>query len=246
MIRKIELPERFSVPEDTPFGCRIRAAEAAYGLSEPFAQFWEQEGGSVLGKLDDALVFEDAQSDYPEWKEFIRLLGAKTLLCSEEAAEKLGFSPSSRGEIMVLHPKPGEPLADVVIDPSPREIYLLLEQARTETFVPPEFESFYMDLSYRTRHGTALTAGVRQGGRLAACAVCAAKTEHAAIVSSVACLPELRRHGYAGTAVRALTNSLQRQNVYIFRRDGENEEFYRTLGFTSYGRWAEVAFGGMC
>lgn len=244
MIKKIELPESFSVSAETPFGCRICAAEAAYGFSEPFAQFWAQEdGGSILGKLDDSLVFEAVNPDYEEWKEFIRIIGAKTLLCSEETAEKFGFSPASRGEIMVLHPQPEKPLADVAMNPSPREIYFLLEQARTETFVPPEFESFYMDLSYRTRHGTALTAGVRQGGRLAACAVCAAKTKRAAIVSSVACLPELRRHGYAGTAVRALTNSLKVENIYIFRQDGENEAFYRALGFTPYGRWAETELG---
>ena len=59
MIKKIESPESFSASAETPFGCRLCAAEAAYGLSEPFAQFWVQEdGGSVLGKLDDSLVFE--------------------------------------------------------------------------------------------------------------------------------------------------------------------------------------------
>lgn len=244
MIKKIELSEHLSVPDEEPFGCRIRAAEAAYGLSEPFAQFWKQEGnGTVLGKLDDGLVLSADGPDVTEWKEFIRILGVRTLLCSEETAEQFGYSPDARGEIMVLHPEPGKPLADVVMNPSPREIYALLQKSRTETFVPPDFESFYMDLSFRTRHGTALTAGVRQGGELAACAVCSAKTEHAAIVSSVACLPELRRHGYAGTAVCALTDRLQRPNVYIFRRDGENEAFYRSLGFVPYGRWAEMLFG---
>ncbi len=69
--------------------------------------------------------------------------------------------------------------ADVKMNPGPREIYALLEQAESETFPVPEFEPFYMDLSFRTRHGAALSVGVYQGERLAACAVCTAMTEHA-------------------------------------------------------------------
>lgn len=245
MIRKIELPERFSVPEDTPFGCRVRAAEEAYGLSEPFAQFWEQEGGSVLGKLDDALVFEDVRPDYSEWKEFIRILGAKTLLCSEETAEKLGLSPSSRGEILFRESREAEaPPPEAVLNPGVREIYALLSACRTESFVPPEFEPFYMDLSHRIRHGAGLSAGVKgSDGALAACAVCAAKTDCSAVVSAVAVAPGERHRGLGRTVVDALASQLPQRRIYIFRRDGENEEFYRALGFEPCGRWAEVVFG---
>lgn len=233
------------MPDDTPFGCKIRSAAAAYGLTEPFEQFWAQDGGTVLAKIDnEAVLVEGERTDREELLAFLRTLDLKRLSCTEETAEHLNLPISSKGEIMVLHPQniDRRPLADVVMNPSPREIYSLLEQAKSETFAVPEFEPFYMDLSFRTRHGMALTAGVRQGGRLAACALCSAMTEHAAVISAVACVPGLRLRGYGRTAVSSLVSKLQRENMYIFRADAENEAFYRELGFESYGAWAEVQF----
>lgn len=242
MIRKMEHPELFTVPDDTPFGCRLHAVREAYGLSGPFAQFWGQEGnGSVLGKLDDALVFEDIRPECSEWKEFIRMLDAKTMLCSERAAKELGKTPSARGEIMFRdNPETANLPNGAVLNPGVREIYALLCVCRTESFVPPEFEPFYMDLSYRIRHGTAVTVGIPDGDALSACAVCAAKTARSAVVSAVAAVPEKRRQGCARAAVEALVSQLSNRRIYIFRRDGENEEFYRALGFQSYGRWASI------
>ena len=233
------------VAPETPFGCRIASAAVAYGLNGPFEQFWVQDGGTVLAKIDDcALIAEKDGMNAEEILAFLRTLDIKHLSCSEEAVNSLGLPTSERGEIMVLHAqdRKKETYADVRYDPSPREIYPVLEQSESETFHAPEFEPFYMDLSYRTRHGAALSAGVYQGERLVSCAVCTSMTERAALISSVACVPGLRRHGYGRTAVAALAGKLNRENVYIFRSEDKNEEFYRSLGFEPAGRWAEVNF----
>ncbi len=233
------------VAEDTPFGCKVRSAAAAYGLHEPFEQFWVQDGGTVLAKIDtEAAVAEGGSMDAEEMRAFLRTLDLKRLSCMEETAEHLGLPVSRRGEIMVLRPEriARGTYADVKMDPSPREIHSLLAQAGDGTFPVPEFEPFYMDLSFRTRHGAALSAGVYQGDRIAACAVCSSMTEHAAVISAVACVPGLRRRGYGHTAVEALAGKLNRENVYIFRAEGENEEFYHFLGFEPYGAWAEISF----
>ena len=47
--RRFILPD---VAEETPFGCKIASTAAAYGLHEPFEQFWAQDGGAVLAKID--------------------------------------------------------------------------------------------------------------------------------------------------------------------------------------------------
>lgn len=233
------------VAPETPFGCRIASAAAAYGLNEPFEQFWIQDGGTVLAKIDDiALLAEKDGMNAEEILAFLCTLDLRHLSCTEETANHLGLTASVRGEIMVLHAKnqKKEAYADVRYNPSPREIYSVLEQSESETFHAPEFEPFYMDLSYRTRHGAALSAGVYQGERLVSCAVCTSMTERAALISSVACVPGLRRHGYGRTAVAALVGKLNRENIYIFRAEGENREFYRSLGFEPDGRWVEVDF----
>jgi GNAT superfamily N-acetyltransferase len=237
-----KLPE---ISEATPFGCKICSAAAAYGLLEPFEQFWVQDGGTILAKTDStAVLVEGERMDVEELRAFLCTLDLKNLSCSEETAEHLGLPVSSRGEIMVLRPKHTvrDTYADAKTNPSPREIYAVLQQAESPTFPVPEFEPFYMDLSFRTRHGAALSVGIYQGERLASCAVCTSITQHAAVIAAVACVPGLRRRGYGRTAVAALAEKLNRDNIYIFRADGENESFYRSLGFGPYGRWAELTF----
>ena len=234
------------VPEDSPFGCKILSAAEAYGLNEHIEQFWVQDGGTVIAKIDNqAVLCEGQQTDVDELATFLRTLDLHELSGTAETAEHLGFPVSQRGEIMVLHMggASAETNADVRMNPSPREVYGVLQQAESASFPVPEFEPFYMDLSFRTRHGAALTAGVYQGERLAACALCSAMTKSAAIISAVACVPGLRRHGYGRTAVTALTQKLNRKNMYLFRAEGENEEFYTSLGFQHYGEWAESIFG---
>lgn len=229
------------VKEDTPFGCKIRSAATAYGLREPFEQFWVQDGGTVLAKTDcEAVLVEGEKMDVEELRAFLHTLDLRRLSCTEETAGHLGFSAAVRGEIMVLKPErfSHDTYADAKTNPSPREIYGVLQQSESEAFPVPEFEPFYMDLSFRTRHGAALSSGIYQGERLAACAVCTSITEHAAVIAAVACVPGLRRRGYGRTAVAALAEKLNRGSVYIFRADGENEEFYRSVGFEPYGRWA--------
>lgn len=246
MLKLAESAVELTVSGDTPFGCKLLSAAAAYGVQNRNAQFWSQEGDSALGLLDEAAFLEAGA--HPAWEEitaFVRALGPRVFSCEESAARELGFEASARGEIMVLHPRSLPPIpAEVEWDPGPREIYGLLERSRTPTFRPPEFEPFYMDLSYRTRHGAAVTACVRRNTLPAACAVCMSLTPDAAVISGVACAPEFRGRGLAGAAVLALAGKLGRKNIYIFRAENENGGFYRSLGFEPYGRWAECIFTG--
>jgi GNAT superfamily N-acetyltransferase len=232
------------VPDDTPFGCKILSAARVYGLKEPFEQFWVQDGGTIVAKLDtEAILLEKEGADAEELCAFLRTLDLKTLCCPEETAGHLVFPVSRRGEIMVLHPQEknaGKSMGADEKAPGPREIYSLLEQAHSEDFPVPEFEPFYLDLSFRTRHGAALSSGVTLDGLLAACAVCTSVTDHAAVISAVVCAPDFRHRGLAGTAVRDLITRLNRPDIYIFRAEGENEEFYRSLGFRHYENWANL------
>ncbi len=255
MLKLAESEAELAVSGSTPFGCKILSAAAAYGVRNRNARFWSQEsegrlpdgvrlpGGPVLGMLDDTVLLEAGGGEGSSWEEiaaFVRALGPRVFSCEEGAAEKLGFEPSSRGEIMVLRRRDfPEVSADVEWDPSPREIYSLLERSKTATFHPPEFEPFYMDLSYRTRHGAAAAACVRKNTLPASCAVCTSLTSTAAVISGVACAPEFRGRGLAGAAVLALARRLGRENIYIFRADRENAGFYHALGFEPYGRWVE-------
>lgn len=240
MIKKTGSIEELA-PFQTAFGCRIQSAAAAYGFDEPFAQFWTQEDKAVLCKLDDAVVLDAApNADFEEITDFIRMTGAQKLLCSADAAEHIAFIPVCRGEIMVYRNtgKPEVP-AGFELNPSLRDIYALLCECATETFLPPEFEPFYLDLSHRIRHGAALSAGIRQGETLVSCAVCVSKTEDKAVISAVAAKPQ--RRGFGRAALTALISQLQQKEIYVFRAQGENEEFYRAFGFSPCGEFTELS-----
>lgn len=222
------------------FACRIRATAEAYGLDYPFARFWMQGEHAALCLLDDVLVLDARPgADWEELVSFVRMTGARTVLCAEETAQKLPLPVSVAGEIMAL---------DSIDVPEPacewnlslREIHALLCDCESASFLPPEFEPFYLDLSHRIRHGTARTVGFHQNERLAACAICSACTDETAVLSAVAVHPDFRRQGFGALVVRSLAASLHRQKTYIFRADGENEAFYLALGFAGCGRFAEL------
>lgn len=242
MIKKVELAEELAPFGRTVFGCRIQSAAGAYGLEEPFAQFWVQGEKAALCKLDDAMILDAAEdAGFEEIKDFVRMTGAKKLICSAEAAEQAGFAPVCRGQVMAYRntEKLGPP-AGFELNPGLREIYALLCECATETFRPPEFEPFYLDLSHRIRHGAAVAAGIRQGDSLVSCAVCIARTAGKAVVSAVAVKPEQRRKGFGSAALTALISQLKQEEIYIFRAQDENEEFYRSSGFALCGAFAEL------
>ncbi len=243
MIKKTDLIQELAPFDQTVFGCRIQSTAAAYGLDEPFALFWTQGDKAALCKLDDTILLDAADdADFDEIIDFIRMTGAAKLLCDARTAEKVGFSVSCRGQIMVYsNTKKGEAPAGFELNPSLREIHALLCESATATFLAPEFEPFYMDMSHRIRHGAAIAAGIRQGGTLISCAICAAKTENKAIISAVAVKPEQQRKGYGRAALSALIAELQQKEIYIFRAPNENEDFYRTFGFLPCGEFAELS-----
>jgi GNAT superfamily N-acetyltransferase len=187
----------------------------------------------------------EADADFEEISAFIPMTGATRVLCAAGAARSLGLSAEISGEIMT-HENAAvtAPERDAFLNPALRELYRLLCESRSETFVPPAFEPFYMDLSHRIRHGTAVTAGICENEKLVACAVCAAKTGAEAVVSAVAVHPEYRGRGYGGDMVRAMLLYLEPRKIYIFRAKEENAAFYSSCGFTPSGAFSQCTVNG--
>ena len=68
------------------------------------------------------------------------------------------------------------------------------------------------------------------------------KTEHAAIIGAVAVLPEYQRQGIGTSIVQSLLHRCMekyQKHIYVYCNSKENALFYRTMGFTDSGVWAE-------
>lgn len=103
MIAFVEHPEALASFSGNAFACRIRATAAAYGFTHPFARFWVQGREAALCLLDDVMILDArAGADFDELAAFLPAAGARTVLCSAEAAQALPFPRRATGEIMAL------------------------------------------------------------------------------------------------------------------------------------------------
>jgi ribosomal protein S18 acetylase RimI-like enzyme len=212
----------------------------------PFAQFWLQTTDddcpvAAVSKLDDVLTLCTAPgANYEELKELISILNVKCVLCDLSAAQAINLPIARQGEIMIY--KNQESLSTQSFEDNPDlvEVHKLLCACKTESFTPPEYEPFYLDMSHRVRHGTSRAVGVQKENVLISCAIAAAQTEHAAVLSAVATHPDYQHKGFGSRAVLALLSLLPQEPVFIFRAQNENAAFYRSLRFGPYGEWAEA------
>ena len=91
-------------------------------------------------------------------------------------------------------------------------------------------------------HGGATAVGYEKEEKTIACAITVAETEHAAIIGAVAVLPEYQRQGIGTSIVQSLLHRCMekyQKHIYVYCNSKENALFYRTMGFTDSGVWAE-------
>ncbi len=101
----------------------------------------------------------------------------------------------------------------------------------------PPFEPWYLDVSYRTRHGLCRHTAVQIGESIASSAMTVAEWSNGALIGGVATATEHRRKGLAGQCVTALVGSLQsmQKTVWICPYNETAHRLYRELGFVDSG-----------
>lgn len=214
----------------TAFGCKLAAAAVAYGFDRPFARFWVDEGAAYC-QLDSALAVAGFPGEPEEAAAFVSMLGPKEIFGPADFLAALGLTVKTSGPVLGKTVSGAEPEISETADI--QEIYGLLRQLR----MAGDWESFYLDLSHRLRHGTALAAACHAGGQLAGCGV-ALVTKEAALLSALAVREEFRRQGIGSQVVARLEAQIPQKKLYLFRETGKNQAFYRNLGFQEEGCWA--------
>lgn len=230
---------------DKPFGVRIAAALMTYGTDCRFADFWlVRENENIIGvisKVDDDMTIccENANDEIAD---FIRVVGAQTLTGEKDFLQKIGFDEfSCQGSIMCYCGDEHD-FSDTEIEtePSVMSVCKLLCECEGESIKVGRFDRFYTDLCLRVRRGTAKCCLYDGCG----VAVASAVTDYASIIGGVAVRPDKRKKGIGGAVVRKLISVLPcDKKIYLFRLDGENEEFYKGLGFADAGCWASISRG---
>ena len=229
----------------SPFGCKIAGIALAYGFDKRFSMFWmDSECEAVYSLVDGIMMITGTVRDAGEALSFIRFSGAEEISCALRNLEILGLNADEYGDIL-RKKTDGESEAftgpqDVPI----REIYALLEETGLIEVGEEDdeaFEAFYLDLSHRVRHGIACVITKRVEGTLAGCAVLSSVTGGTAILSAVAVREQFRRQGMGTQLVEQVETILPGRTLYVYKETAENNEFYRSLGFSKTDTWVQKA-----
>lgn len=216
--------------------CRLQC----YGFHFAFVKFWCAEANgaltAVIGALDDAaILLAEEHADHDELAAFLRMMPFSSLMMSAETAERCGFARYSKKEALVF--RGGELVGSAQTPTDMHDVYDLISNE-----IPGSFSreiaarlSFLSDFMFRKNRGAARAAAVCEGGRLCACALTAAETQNAAVLSGVAADRRVRRQGYGKRVVLFLANELQREGktVYVIALNEGAAAFYRHIGFAA-------------
>lgn len=220
--------------EKTAFGCKIASVVSAYGFDKAFACFWlDTQSDTVFCHADDLMIISGTVLNVEETRGFLRAVGPKSVMCAVRNAEALSAPVSDSGDVLKKQLGAGE---EKSIDPysvNIREIYGLLE----DVGMVDEFEPFYLDFSYKLRHGAALALTEYRGSKLAGCAIVSSISKSSALLSAVAVRPEFRCQGIGSDLIRRAEGCFSGKTMYVFREKKKHRDFYKKLGYTKTDTW---------
>lgn len=221
MIRRFTDSDR--VPIGDALSVRIGSFFHAYSIQYDFAQFWVQERGkqaaAVLFLMDGCLTLVCRTVPDEELIGFVSAVGAHTVISNV----RLSFDGEQRASVWEKECRPvriSAPSVDL------RKLYASL----ADCFAMPPFDAWYVDLSHRVRHNSAVVY-------LDDCAAaCAAVADGYALLTGVGVDADSRRQGKGSHAVRQIAALSGCKKMYSMSDQRENDAFYISLGFSPAGQ----------
>lgn len=229
LLRQYEQTDLFSV--------RVLALAESYGCDYNFARFYVQrtESGqvtAVLSYLDrDCTLSLTENADREELTAFFAAMGYGTLLCTADFCMDRSYR---EGPMMQSVRRYDVQSGMAVFDSYPK----LMDLYNFIDYDSQDFESWYVDLSHRIRHGGAKALTLRMDGMILASGILSSVTDKGAVLTAVRTQPEFRRMGYGSMLVRRLVADCK-GTVYLMREQGRNEQFYLQNGFINQGLWRQ-------
>lgn len=246
LLNKEDIINVFYICKDNPIGCKIYSILNAYGHESNTVRFWIQKYNdkvvSIISKVNSYItIITSNNSNFAELNEFIKVIGSNAILCYETVSSKIGDFNRTSGDIMIYDKKLVFNDSCVSYNPKIEDVYELLVSCKSNDFILPEFESFYVDISHRIRHGTARSSGIYCNGKLVSCAMSLNEIEGCAVLGAIAVDKDYRRKGFGSKNVLSLISKIQKENkdIYIFKNKNKNDEFYNKIGFIYNGTWVE-------
>lgn len=235
MIKKIEKIEELNGYNKTDlFTVRILSLLKAYGTAYDFASFYKQTDDNgritaILSRLDNDLTLSYENANTDEIIEFVTVIGFSSLLTDEFFPFDCRYD---EGVVMSAVRKNEFHMPYAEIDEYPK----LMDLYNFEDYGTADFESWYVDVSHRIRHGCGKAYALTVNGEIASSGIFSSIYRDNAILTSVQTAPEFRGLGYGTALVSAMICDVKK-TVFLMREENKNESFYKKLGFENNGKW---------
>lgn len=236
MIEKINSIKQFeNFIKNDIYYVRIMSLIQAYGCNYDFACFYrqldeEKNITAIMSRLDNdwTLCLAD-KADFEELKEFFSVIGYGSVL----ADSIFEFTDSfDEGIVMSSSRKIEFPAQYAEIERFPK----LMELFNFVDYDTADFESWYVDISHRIRHGCANAYTLNVNDEIISSGIFSSIYKDNAILTAVQTSPEFRHMGYGSSLVSEMLGDIK-GTVYLMREMNLNEQFYIKLGFKNTGRW---------
>ncbi len=213
---------------------RILALLDAYNCKYPFVTFYRQiicgEVTAIMSKLDNNFTLSlNDNADNEEIANFISTIGYETVLSDEKFVFKSGYKS---GAVMKTSKCFEFSAIGAKIDEYPK----LMDLFNLIDYEKQDFESWYVDINHRIRHGAAKAYALTFWGEMVSSAIFSSIHKNYAVLTAVSTKPEFRRMGYASFLVSSMISDFG-GTVFLMREKDMNETFYKKIGFENCGEW---------
>lgn len=239
---------------DPILGARSKTLFHVFGpdAERKHAAFWLQSApdgrpACSLSLFDGWVVAsaDEAACDFDELGAFLCALGdfsgleASPRICALMA--ETGRLDTSSTMAYAGPPVP-EPTADVVWNPPLRDFIRTVDTANEWFHENTTWDTWYVCTSHMIRHGLGFCCAVYEGGVPVSVGGVFAMSDRYAVIGALSTLSDSRGKGYAACIMRALTArclALGKTPALLTASDSL-VRYYRKLGFTEHGKWAEI------
>ena len=219
---------------------RIVAAYETYGLNTRFLQLFTDDADTRMSLMDGVAVVHAPRGLTDEWLCFISMQPQVRVVRTDAASAATlatAWNTTYRSGDFMTYTRDWSVTA---IQPQTAR-YEDLHAFLSDYFVLPPFDSWYVDVSHRVRHGCCHIATVVREDRVVCNAMSVAETENDALLGAVATHPQWRRQGLAVGCIGYLVDLLSdSRRIHISPFDDRAKQLSEKLGFSVSGSWGEV------
>lgn len=234
---------------DSIIGTKILCYILAYGFDRDFLEIWavEDEGrldGVIVRFYDDITMILSEKADAEQVRSFLDMFWYKTITCSYEACQLLGFEADTVKNGFCFN---GESFSDgdikMLCEDDYSKAYKLISREIPDSFRDDReaYLSFLSDYTFRERRSLARGVCSYSNDMLTSVALTSSETENCAIISGVVCDKTIQKKGLGKRTVLTLVSLLAKENkkAFVIALNESAEGFYEHIGFS---RIEKIAF----